>query len=186
MVDANLIRRLQLQEEGAFKELVEEYQNLIFNTCFGFLHNIEEAEDVAQEVFIQVFKSISKFRGDSKLSTWIYRIAVNRSLNKIRSRKSKFLVALDSVFEANKNPGTSFPKTPYDSLENKERAQVLHLAIDKLPVNQKKVFILSKYRGLPNKKIAEVLNVSLSSVEALMNRSKKNLRASLANYYKKM
>ena len=184
MDDGRLVKRLQLREERAFRELVESYQNMIVNTCFGFLHNTEEAEDVAQEVFIQVFKSIDSFRGDAKLSTWLYRIAVNRSLNKIRSRKSKFFLSLDSVFEVDQSPKDSYSKTPHDSLENQERAKVLHEAIDKLPDNQKTAFVFSKYKGLPNKKISEIMSTSLSSVEALLNRAKKNLQKSLLEYYK--
>ena len=153
----------------------------------AFLHNNEEAEDVAQEVFIQVFKSIDKFRGESKLSTWLYRISVNRSLNKIRSRKSKFMVGLDTLFESGGSMSKSVSSSnPYDSLENKERAFILQEAIDKLPKNQRTVFILSKYRGLPNKKIAEVLELTLSSIEALQNRAKKNLQKNLVEYYKKI
>ena len=184
MDDASLVKRLQLGEEHAFRELVESYQNMIVNTCYGFLHNTEEAEDVAQEVFIQVFKSIESFRGDAKLSTWLYRIAVNRSLNKIRSRKSKFFVAIDSLFESEQISKSSHSVTPHDSLENQERAKVLHDAIDKLPNNQKTAFVLSKYKGLSNKKISEIMSATLSSVEALLNRAKKNLQKSLIHYYK--
>ena len=184
MDDAGLVKRLQSGEERAFRELVESYQNMIVNTCYGFLHNTEEAEDVAQEVFIQVFKSIDSFRGDAKLSTWLYRIAVNRSLNKIRSRKSKFFLSLDTVFEADHSSKGSHAITPHDSLENQERAKVLHEAIDKLPNNQKTAFVLSKYKGLPNKKISEIMSTTLSSVEALLNRAKKNLQKSLMDYYK--
>ena len=183
MDDAGLVKRLQGREERAFKELVESYQNMIINTCYGFLHSTEEAEDVAQEVFIQVFKSIGSFRGDAKLSTWLYRIAVNRSLNKIRSRKSKFFVAIDSLFESEHTHKSSYSVTPHDSLENQERAKVLHDAIDKLPDNQKTAFVLSKYKGLPNKKISEIMSATLSSVEALLNRAKKNLQKNLIDYY---
>ena len=183
MDEAGLVKRLKLHEQRAFKELVEGHQNMIINTCYGFLHNTEEAEDVAQEVFIQVFKSIDSFRGDAKLSTWLYRIAVNRSLNKIRSRKSKFFIALDSVFDTSQIVKGGYQATPHESLENQERAEVLHKAIQKLPENQKTAFILSKYQGLANKKIVEVMNLSLSAVEALLNRAKKNLQKSLMDYY---
>jgi len=179
-----LLKRLQLREERAFKELVESYQDMLINTCYGFLHNTEEAEDVAQEVFIQVYKSIASFRGDSKLSTWIYRIAVNRSLNKIRARKSRFFVAIDSLFELDQFPNSSHAPSPHESLENQERANQLHAAINKLPVKQKTAFVLSKYKGLPNKEISEVMTTTLSSVEALLNRAKRNLQKSLVGYYK--
>lgn len=185
MDEASFIKRLQEGEELAFKSLVDDNQQMVVNTCFGFLHNYEEAEDIAQEVFIQVYNRINTFRGDSKLTTWIYRIAVNKSLNKLRSRKSKFLVTLDAVFVSEYDSGKQASDNPYNSLENQERAEILHSAIDKLPENQKTAFILSKYQGLPNKNIAEVMKHTLSSVEALLNRAKKNLQKSLTNYYRK-
>ena len=185
MDEASFIKRLQEGEDLAFKSLVDDNQQMVVNTCFGFLHNYEEAEDIAQEVFIQVYNRINTFRGDSKLTTWIYRIAVNKSLNKIRSRKSKFLVTLDAVFVSEYDSGKQAGDNPYTSLENQERAEILHSAIDKLPENQKTAFILSKYQGLPNKNIAEVMKHTLSSVEALLNRAKKNLQKSLTSYYRK-
>jgi RNA polymerase sigma-70 factor (ECF subfamily) len=178
MEDAGLIRRLQAKEEKAFKELVESYKGMVYRTCFGFLHNTQDAEDLAQEVFIQVYNSIDKFRGDARLGTWLYRIAVNKSLNKIRGLKSRFFIQLDSAFEKPQEKNN-----PYGTLENKEKADILTNAIEKLPANQRTAFILSKYEGLPNKQIAEIMKQSLSSIEALQHRAKKNLQKLLVNYY---
>jgi len=182
MSDNQLVEALKAGSETAFHELITKYQEMIVVTSYGFLHNQEDAEDVAQEVFIQVFRSIGKFRGDAKLSTWLYRIAVNRSLNKIRSRKSKFFMALDEVFEIDNDAS---PRSPFDEVVNKERARILHEAIDKLPDNQKTAFVLSKFEGLANKRIADVMETTLSAVEALLNRSKKNLQKHLVEYYRK-
>lgn len=182
MDEQRLLKSLQQKDEAAFRELVTTYQEMIVSTCFGFLHNQEEAEDVAQEVFIQVFRNVGSFRGEAKLTTWMYRIAVNRSLNKLRSAKSKFLVSLDTVFESGRQTAT---ESPFHSLENKERAEFLQQAIDKLPENQRTAFVLSKYEGLANKNIAEVMEMSLSAIEALLNRAKKNLQKLLVEYYRK-
>jgi RNA polymerase sigma-70 factor (ECF subfamily) len=182
MEDQHLINALKNKDEAAYRELVLAYQEMIIATCYGFLRNQEEAEDVAQEVFIQVFRKIPSFRGEAKLSTWIYRIAVNRSLNRLRSKKSQFLVSLDAVFE----PGTDQQgNSPLATLENIERAEHLDRAINKLPENQRTAFVLSKYDGLANKKIAEVMEMSLSAVEALLNRAKRNLQKHLVDYYRK-
>ena len=178
MEEAGLIRRLQAKEEKAFRELVESYQGMVYRTCFGFLNNPEDAEDLAQEVFVQVYNSIESFRGESKLSTWLYRIAVNKSLNKIRGVRSKFFINIESVFEQ-----PQIKSNPYGSHENKEKADMLQNAINKLPINQQTSFVLSKYEGLSNKKIAEIMEMSLSSVEALQHRAKKNLQKLLVNYY---
>lgn len=182
MDDQQLVIKLRQKNERAFRELVLAYQEMIVSTCYGFLRNQEEAEDVSQEVFIQVFRNINNFRGEAKFSTWLYRIAVNRSLNKIRTRKSQFMVNLDKVFETR---GAASGQSPLESLENLERSEVLNRAINRLPENQRTAFILSKYKGLANKKIAEVMELSLSAVEALLNRAKKNLQKQLVSYYKK-
>jgi len=87
--ELELIQGLKSGDEASFKYLVDTYQDRIFNTAIGIVQNAEDAEDVAQEVFIQVYRSIHSFKGESKLSTWMYRIATTRALDLLRSRKSK-------------------------------------------------------------------------------------------------
>jgi RNA polymerase sigma-70 factor (ECF subfamily) len=89
MSETEIIKRLQQGDEQAFRQLVENYQKQVVNTCYGLVHSTEDAEDIAQDVFIEVFRSIQNFRADAKLSTWIYRISVNRSLNFIRDNKRR-------------------------------------------------------------------------------------------------
>ena len=188
MKDKELINELKTGNADAFKVLVEEYQNKIINICFGFVHNREDAEDISQEVFMEVYNSITHFRGDSKLSTWLYRISVNKSLDFIRkkNRKKRFakfqnLLGFERTIE--EMPESKLTN-PHTILENKERVQILNETVEKLPQNQKIVFILSKYEGFKNKEIAKVMNTSLSSVESLMHRAKKNLKIKLYDYYK--
>ena len=188
MKDKELINELKTGNADAFKVLVEEYQNKIINICFGFVHNREDAEDISQEVFMEVYNSITHFRGDSKLSTWLYRISVNKSLDFIRkkNRKKRFakfqnLLGFERTIE--EMPESKLTN-PHTILENKERVQILNETVEKLPQNQKMVFILSKYEGFKNKEIAKVMNTSLSSVESLMHRAKKNLKIKLYDYYK--
>ncbi|HLF34034.1 MAG TPA: sigma-70 family RNA polymerase sigma factor, partial [Cyclobacteriaceae bacterium] len=102
--DSQFVGLLRRGDEQAFRQLVEEYQDKVYNTCLGFVRNEEEADDLAQEVFVEVFSSVQSFRGDSKLSTWIYRIAVTKSLELIRSKKRKKRFAvLKSVFSSVNN-----------------------------------------------------------------------------------
>lgn len=188
MNEDKLVVLLKAGDEQAFKQLVETYQRMVINTCFGFMHNEEIAEDLSQEVFIQVFHSIQNFRSDAKLSTWLYRIAVNKCLNELRKKKNKSWLqkAEDLIFDDRQAMLADVPKNqPLHILENKERANMLHEAINKLPDNQKTAFTLSKYRNLPNKEIANIMNMSLSAIEALQNRAKKNLQKFLLYYYKK-
>ena len=187
MDESTLIKKLQEGEEQAFKEVVDLYQRMVINTCFGFIHQYEQSEDVAQDVFIQVYRSIGSFRADAKLSTWIYRIAVNLSLNYLRKQNKRSLMeraeaqlyeyGIETLADQKKNQ-------PQAILENKEQADQLHKAINTLPENQKIAFTLSKYRGESNKSIATIMEISVSSVEALLNRAKKNLQIKLLDYYK--
>jgi len=190
MSETEIIQKLQKGNEQAFRELVENYKKMVVNTCFGMVHNTEDAEDIAQEVFIEVFRSINNFRADSKLSTWLYRMAVNRSLNFIRDHKRNkwFQSFEDSVRSKNAlhenliNRNTDHPEY---ILENTQRATLLHEAIDSLAENQKVAFTLSKYEELSYQEISKVMDVSVSSVESLLHRAKKNLQKKLYLCYKK-
>ena len=172
-----------------FRTIVENHQEKVRNTCFRFLKNQEDADDLAQEVFIQVYKSLSRFREDAELSTWIYRIAVNKSLDFLRKKKrKKRLAQLTSLFGFNDEKEEIVlpaPSNPQQDMEDNERKQVLDSALDQLPENQKTVITLSKYEGFSNKEIATMMELSLSAVEALMHRAKKNLHKLLYDYYKK-
>lgn len=186
MTESNLIKRLKTGDQRAFQYLVENYQDRIANTCYGFLQNHQDMEDVTQEVFIEVHRSIDRFRGDSKLSTWLYRIAVTRSLDLLRKRKRKnWLQLFNSVIGAEqiKQIQDKSP-TPYDYVENEERAKILQDKVASLSTNQRIAFTLSQYEGLSYKEIARVMDISLSSVESLLFRARQNLKKKLEAYYR--
>lgn len=179
----------QNEEQLDFKFLVENTQEKVRNTCLRFVNNSEDADDIAQEVFIQVYDSLSHFRNESQLSTWIYRIAVNKSLDFLRKKKRKKRFAqLISLFGYEEDrEEIDYPATgnPQNDMENKERKQILDWAVDELPDNQKTAIVLSKYEGFNNKEIADIMNLSLSAIEALIHRAKKNLHNRLYKYFKK-
>lgn len=186
--NSDLIERISLQDESAFKELVNAHKDQVYNTCLGFLRNPQDAEDVAQEVFIQVFDSIGEFREESSLSTWVYRIAVTKSLELIRYQKRKkrsgFFQAIRSAFS---EPDDQEDKTEYMhpgiQLENKERAEVLFSEIEKLNEKQRVAFTLQKIEGLSYQEVADVMELSLPAVESLIYRAKENLKKQLYSYY---
>jgi len=185
MTDKNLVEKIKNNDRHAFKELVENHKMLVLNTCKGFLHNEDDAHDVSQEVFIEAYRSIKKFRGDSKITTWLYRIAVNKSLNFIRDNK-KHKRLIDIMTGKNeKHISTNINlNLPDADIENRERSHVLYGAIDELPKNQRKAFILNKYENLNYKEISEIMNKSISSIESLLFRAKRNLQEKLYDYYK--
>lgn len=187
MSEAGIIEQLKEGNEKVFSNLVNTYRKMVVNTCYGLLHNIEDAEDVAQDVFVEVFRSASGFRGDAKLSTWIYRIAVNRSLNFLRDHKRRRgHKPIDEIVEPPQNvTGADSNSDPQSDMENAQRSRIIYAAIDALPENQRIAFTLNKYEDLSYKEISEIMKLSLSSVESLMHRAKKNLQKKLYNCYKK-
>lgn len=168
--------------------MVENHKGLVYNTSLGILQNTEDAEDIAQEVFIQVFHSVKEFKGDCKLSTWLYRITVTKSLDFLRAKKRKKRFGfMQNLFGEESNEPLVEQATfvhPGVQLENKERAGVLFAAIHKLPENQRVAFTLNKVEGLSYQEIAEVMQMTVSSVESLLFRAKGNLQKYLSNYYK--
>ena len=181
-----LVSKLVKKDEEAFKILVEQYRNKVYNTSLGFVQNTGDAEDITQEVFIEIFESIKGFRGGSKLSTWIYRITVTKSLDFIKAKKRKKRFAVFTSLFGEKQEIIYDPADfihPGIKMENKELASVLFKALEKLPQNQKIAFTLNKIEDLSYGEICEVMNISLSSVESLMHRAKNNLKKILADYY---
>lgn len=186
--ETELIEQLKQGDEAAFKTIVEQWKDMVYNTILGIVQNETEAEDLAQDVFIKVFEKIGTFKGDSKFSTWLYRIATTTALDHLRSKKRKkrfgFLQSLSGDGGEEKEQIADFHH-PGISLDNKERAAVLFKAIEELPENQKAAYTLHKLEGLSYSDVSEVLNTSVSAVESLMSRANQNLRKSLEDYYNK-
>ncbi|MFI5133698.1 MAG: RNA polymerase sigma factor [Chitinophagales bacterium] len=179
MNESDLIQQLRNGDEQAFKYVVETYQDMVFNTALGIVQNAEDAEDVAQEVFIKVYRSIHSFKGESKLSTWIYRITTSSALDHVRSRKSKKRFAfLQRLFGDGNEPLHEIPDFhhPGVTMDQKENAAKLFKAIDQLPESQRVAFTLHKLEDMSYQEISEVMQTSVSAVESLMHRAKQNLR----------
>jgi RNA polymerase sigma-70 factor (ECF subfamily) len=158
--------------------------------CNSFLHDRDDALDISQEVFIKVFHSADSFKGDSKISTWLYRIAVNKSLNFLRSKKRKNIFSsLDLLLEDKQN-------NPIDSVvDNGENAEEkmsknedierMIAVIDQLPKKQKTAINLNKFEGLSYKEISEIMNISVTETGVLINRAKSKIQKQMISKIKK-
>lgn len=187
MNQPELIVQLQQGEELAFEKLVEEYQNMVYNTVLGIVQNAEDADDITQEVFIQVFQSVSSFKGESKFSTWLYRIALGKALDHEKKMKRKkrfgFMQSLFGNDEKEQVHAVEFDH-PGVLMEKKEKANKLFEALKRIPDNQRIAFTLHKLEGQTYQEVAEIMNTTLYAVESLMGRAKANLKKELIKYYK--
>ena len=188
MKEPDLVEGIKKKDAAAFRMLVDRYQEIVLNTCNGFVHNSDDAKDLTQEVFLKVYDSIHKFRGEAKLSTWIYRISVNKSLNFIRAnKKTRKNIDLDSIpFSNHSELSVNHESDENDaSLDQIKRSRILYSAINNLSKNQRIAFSLNKLDEISYNEIAEIMNISLPAVESLIHRAKLNLQKKLIGYYKK-
>lgn len=171
--------------EQDFQNLYHQYHILVYNLALHYLQNIEEAEEITQDVFVQIYHSLEQFEQKSSLKTWVYRITLNKCHDLIKhknSRKRWFIFGAKSQSETDYLNHSNF-EHPGILLENKEQAKILYATINTLPDNQKTAFVLSKIEGLSNPEIAEVMNLSISAIESLIFRAKASLQQKLSEKF---
>jgi RNA polymerase sigma-70 factor, ECF subfamily len=181
MKEHDLIDLIKRGNPAAFKELVGQHRKQVIHICHKFVLKQQDAEDIAQEVFIEVYQSIKSFRGESKLSTWIYRIAVTKCLDDIKKRnRKKRLAAFGKLLGLEEVVhwlvGGEMPDKAL--LENEKRAEIMQ-ALNTLPDNQRVAFTLSKIDGYSNAEIAAIMETTVLAVEALVKRAKKQVGTAL-------
>ena len=189
--DIGLILKFKEGDKDAFRRILEKYKESVINIAYRLLRDREEAEDIAQEVFIRVYRAAKVYRHRAKFSTYLYRITTNLCLNELRKAKRKVFVSLDAPIETvagetteldHQIPDTASP-TPVDILSQKEMKAVVQKAIDSLPPNQRMAIILSEYEGLSYQEIAQTLSCSVKAVERRLYRARENLKQSLSPRY---
>lgn len=178
MSDSQLIKDIVNGSQKAFVDMYQMYSTNVYNTAISYAKNEADAEEITQDVFLKIHKNAKSFKGNSSLSTWIYRITINTALNHVKKQKRL------TLFKNNlaETETTDF-EHPGVILENKEKSKTLFKAIDCLPESQKTAFILSYIEGLPRQEVADVMENSLKAVESLLQRAKKNMRVELEKVY---
>lgn len=187
MENLQLIQKIAQGSEAALREIYEMFANIVFNTALSYLRDRAEAEEITQDVFLEVYQSAKTFEGKSSVRTWIYRITVNKCLDKLRYQKRKKRFALvKSLFKPDtteiQHDAEDF-EHPGITLERQEYAKILFKALERLPSQQRTAYILSFIEELPRKEVAEVMQLSVKAVESLLQRAKINLRSTLEKYY---
>ena len=183
--DADLVAQLQLGSEAAFRTLVERYQDRIYRTVLALLRSPEEAEDVAQEVFVEVYQTIGRFRGDAALSTWLYRVATSRALkNRQKARAKKRFAYFTSLLGFDNDVLHEVPDHahPLALLESQQQLRLLLGHIARLPAQQQVAFTLRHEQELSYEEIAAVLTTTVPAVESLLFRARQTLRKHLKSH----
>jgi len=182
--EKEIISALRSGDTRAFENLLDQFQDKVYRSCLSYLPNAQEAEDIAQEVFVEVYQSIHKFEAKSSLSTWIYRITTNKCLEHLRKKKAKkrfgFLQSISGgEIEEDKRAYLSDYNHPGAKLEAKEKLALLQKAVESLPDSQRVVITLFYFEQKSQKEIGEITGRSVSSVESLLFRAKKKLETLL-------
>jgi len=184
--ESELIAKLVEGHRVAYEELLAAYSGKVLNICYKFLLDKQDAEDLSQEVFLEIFQSISSFRGQSKLSTWIYRVSVTKCLDELRKRKrKKRLLEIGSMLHLDEVVNwLTGGATPEKKLLETEKFAEINRALSVLPDNQRVAFTLSKIEGYSNGEIAEIMNTTTIAVESLVYRAKKKISKDLETILK--
>lgn len=187
MTDQELIAGIINRNHDAIGYLVEKYHRQVIKTAFYFVQDMDDAEDIAQDVCLDVLESANNFRGNAAFTTWIYRITVNKSLNHIKKNKRKALISrFEDAFTfrpANEAGRPTEPAHRDDPLLDDENRQILRKALNRLPESQRTAITLSLYEELPHKQIAEIMKISLASAESLLQRARQNLQRTLLTHF---
>lgn len=179
--DNQIIDEIRNGNRDAFELLVKKYQQKVFQSSMGFLHDEDEAADLTQDIFIKVYQQLDKFKGRSSFSTWLFRICVNMGTNHHRKQKIRQLLRPEDVTITlhSQSPGRAD-----GDLLKQEQKKIIRQALQKLKASQRKAIILSHYQELTNAELAEVMGLSLKAAESLLFRARTRLQEILKREFK--
>jgi RNA polymerase sigma-70 factor, ECF subfamily len=186
--DDQLVERAQQGEYAAYEEIVRRYQDKAFRLAFSLMKNESDAQDVVQEAFLNMYRKLHTFKGQSKFGSWMYRVVTNAALMRLRKKKRRSEVPVDDEEGELAEDDYYVASVPEwrvradEAVENRELRQKIIEAVDELPPKYQTVFLLKEVEGLPVKEIAEVLDMSVGGIKSRLHRARLHLRATLEPY----
>lgn len=190
-IDADFIR--DLREKGdmeSFTRLMNKYKRPVFNFCFRYCGNMDDAEDIAQDVFIKVFKNIRSFRGESLFTTWLYRLTVNTCHNYKRQQNSRKAIEMMSIIpKENPDDSTAIDikdpsANPEQALMEKELGEIITKAVARLNNLQRTVLILKDFDGRSYEEIAGIMDMKMGTVKSVLSRGRLNVALKIKEFYR--
>jgi RNA polymerase sigma-70 factor (ECF subfamily) len=183
-----LVRKAKAGNLRAYDELVRRYQERVYSTIYHMTANHEDANDLAQETFIKAYRALKSFKGDSSFFTWIYRIAVNKTINFLKQRKHRYLLSLNDLdFNAEHDPDVIAlisEKTPRREIGLAELQEKLNVALQKLSEKHRLVVTLHDIQGLSHEEISRIMKCNEGTVRSRLFYARQQLQATLSDYLK--
>src|SRR5947207_3349143 len=183
-----LVQRAQKGDMGAYDDLVRRYQERIYATVYHMTSNHEDANDLTQETFIKAYRALKSFKGDSSFYTWVYRIAVNKTINFLKQRKNRQAMSLNDMdFNAEHDPdlvALISERTPRRDLNLAELQEKLNAAMQKLSEPHRLVVALHDVQGMSHEEIAEIMDCNIGTVRSRLFYARQQLQGYLSDYLK--
>ena len=190
VTDEDLVARARTKDFTAFEELVDRYEDKIFRLAFRFVRNETEAKEIVQDTFLLVWRKLDTFKGDSQFGSWLYRVATNTALMRLRAQRrhpeiSTEELPVDYLDNYGQVPaaGENWAKRPDDELQSDELRRRIQKAVDELPEIYRTVFIIRDVEGLSTEETAEVLEISIPTVKTRLHRARLALRETITRYF---
>ncbi len=191
--DVELMAAVKAGDDEAFRVIVERHRAAIVNLTYRYCRNRADAEDLAQTVFVKVYKARERYQPEAKFTTWLYRIAVNASLNEVRNRKNRPTFQATSLGASAEGPGDwergtartvedHAAESPADAVERDELRARVRDAVDQLPERQKMAIVLNKFHGLSYEELAAAMEMTIPGIKSLLVRARENVRQRLEPY----
>lgn len=189
--DVELMLAVQAGDMDAFARLVDRHRNAIVNLSYRYIGNRADAEDLAQEVFLRVFRARDRYRVEAKFTTWLYRVAVNASLNEVRNRKNRPTHTAASLASGGRagddeagGPAVADAdaESPHDVAEREELRAQVRAAVADLPERQRMALLLNKFHGLGYQEMADAMEMTIPAVKSLLVRARENVRKRIEPY----
>lgn len=192
--DLELFHAAQRGNYEAFEQIVKKYYHRVYRLAYGMTKSQAEAEEVVQDTFLNAFRSLSSFRADSKPNTWVYSIAVNSALMRLRTQRRKPFLSLDEVPNgasingnvASITPPGAWSRQPDEKLLTAELGKHIDHAVDELPEKYRLVLLLRETEGLSNDEVASILGLTIPTVKSRLHRSRMFVRERIEDYFRKL